>query len=343
MGSGSGALVVEICLLGPGVSRTGLGQLPPGRPLNGRIAQWPEQSFIFNRYGVWAVCRGFESRSCRRLKKCYCTMYMKFIHSLLIAGAALASAAALSSCSVKEDRVPCPCYLNVSFTDREAIGQTPVGLTGWRDAELFRTSIDITEYDPYWVKAVEKGFVDFSAWRGSDKMSLNGHAFTITEGNQCDSLYAFYDHVDCTGEMAYSEVTFHKQFCTVFLDIRKSASALANYYFLVEGNSRGFDLFGYDAVEGAFSYLALPVAGENVVSFRIPRQIDNSLMVTIYLDGAKIGKFPLGEFIARLGYNWNAEDLQDVYVAIDLVAGLITINVEGWEQGMDFDIREIVY
>lgn len=270
-------------------------------------------------------------------------MYMKFIHSLILAGAALASVAAASSCSVKEDRVPCPCYLNVSFAEREKLVGDDVSLAGWNGAEIFRGLIDVADYDPYWVKAVEKGMIDFASWKGIDKVTRNDKSLIIAEGQQCDSLYAYFDHVDATGEMAYTEVSFHKQFCTVILDIRKSAAELSRYSFLIEGNTCGFDLMGYGAVEGAFRYEARAVSGENVTMFRVPRQNDNSLKVTVYLDGTRVTSFPLGEFIARLGYDWTAIDLQDVYVAVDLVAGLVTIKVEGWEQGMDFDIREIVY
>ena len=254
----------------------------------------------------------------------------------------LSGALLLAGCTVKEDRVPCPCYLNVSFADRDQVPQgAEVDLLGWHDAELFRAGIDIAEYDPYWVRGVHKGFLTLSAYRGVEKVRDDGHYVLITPGNQADSLYAFHDEVDCTGDMAYSEVTFRKQFCTVHLDILRSASQMKDFRFLVEGNTCGFDLLSFEAVGGAFRCEPVPAAGARVVDFRIPRQVDDSMTVTLWMRMPEgnyddLGTFPLGQYIVRMGYNWTAEELQDIYVVIDLVLGLVTINVEGWEHGQTF-------
>ena len=57
--------------------------------------------------------------------------------------------------------------------------------------------------------------------------------------------------------------------------------------------------------------------------------------------GAYSTRFPLGEYIRQLGYNWNTEELQDIYVSIDLVRGLVNVSVEDWEEGMQFPLVEI--
>ena len=44
--------------------------------------------------------------------------------------------------------------------------------------------------------------------------------------------------------------------------------------------------------------------------------------------------------MAKMHYDWNTEDLQDIYVKIDLVSGFITIMVEGWEEGYTFSFIE---
>ena len=161
----------------------------------------------------------------------------------LLIPACLALLAAGTACSIKEDRGPCPCYLQVSFTD-------PV------------------------------------------------------------------------------------------LDIRKSADIVRNCQFLVEGNSCGFDLLDFSPVEGKFRCTPFPREGESIVTFRVPRQGDNSLAVTIRPEGSPAHRFPLGEYIDRLGYNWKTEELQDIYVAIDLVRGLIDVRVADWEEGTTFPLVE---
>ena len=262
--------------------------------------------------------------------------------SFCITLAALTAGSLLAGCTVKEDREPCPCYLNVSFADREKVPEgAEVDLLGWREAELFRAGIEIAEYDPYWVRGVHKGFLTLSAYRGVDKVRDDGHLVLIAPGNQADSLYAFHEEVDCTGDMAYSEVVFRKQFCTVHMDILRSAAQLRDFRFLVEGNTCGFDLLDFQPVGGAFRCEPAPESGARVVDFRIPRQADDSMTVTLWYrqeDGGyqDLGTFPLGKYIVRTGYDWKAEELQDVYVVIDLVLGMVTIGVDGWEHGQTF-------
>ena len=254
----------------------------------------------------------------------------------------LAVAGVFASCTVKEARVPCPSYLNVSFADRDQVPEgAEVNLLGWNDAELFRACIDIADYDPYWVRGVHKQILLLSAYRGVEKVKDDGHYVLITPGNQADSLYAFHDEVDCTGDMGYSEVTFRKQFCTVHLDILRSASQMKDFRFMVEGNTCGFDLLSFEAVSGSFRCEPVAAGGARVVDFRIPRQVDDSMTVTLWMrtesgNYENLGTFPLGEYIVRTGYNWSAEELQDIYIVIDLVLGQITIQVEGWEHGKTF-------
>lgn len=264
--------------------------------------------------------------------------FARKINAGRIACLALGLLAAIS-CSVKEDRIPCPCYLNVSFTDREHIDK-PVGLVGWNETELFRETIDVAEHDPYWVKSVRKCHLWLAACMGIDKAHSDGRYVTIPVGEQADSLYAYHTEVDATGELAYAEVTLRKQFATVHVDILKRASEMADYSFRVKGGTSGFDLFSFEPVPGEFRFDPVVAQGARVVDFRIPRQSDNSMTIQIWYRGTDVGEFPLGQYIARTGYNWKAEDLQDIYIAIDLVLGQIIISVEGWEDGVTYRLIE---
>ncbi len=281
------------------------------------------------------------------------TKRMSIVRILLLGAAAALLGGSLGACSVKEDRELCPCYLNVSFTegDRETV-LDEVGLIGWREAGLFRDSILIRDYDPYWVKAVRKGMVRLGAWRGVDLASARDHFVTISTGRQCDSLYAYHEEVDCTGEEAYAEVEFQKQFCTVYVSIRKSEAEMRDFSFLVEGNTCGFDLLDFQPVPGTFRYEPSGEDVSDVVTFRIPRQSDDSMAFPVWHRNAgeegslaggawqRLGVFPLGKYIVRTGYDWKADVLQDVYVVIDLVLGHVVISVDGWEDGVVFHYVE---
>ena len=242
------------------------------------------------------------------------------------------------SCSVKEDRVPCPCYLDVVLPQDSTTRE--VGISLWRDVEICRVAVDPADFPQAWTKPVKKGMVTLASWRGVRLATAAGHWLTIPFGEQCDSLYAFHDEVDATGERARSEVVFRKQFATVHLDIRKDADVMRRFAFLVEGNSCGFDLHTFAPVPGAFRWESAAKEGERIVRFRIPRQDDDSLSLSLRYDGTPAGSYPLGEYIARLGYDWGAEELQDIYVTVDLVLGLVTVSVAGWEDGAVFQLIE---
>lgn len=244
------------------------------------------------------------------------------------------------NCSVKEDREPCPSYLMVSFMDKGHI-DSEVSLLGWYEEELFRDRIDVTDYDPYWVKAVRKGTVYFSAYRckGSDAR-VSAHYVQSPAGSQADSLYAYHTEVVAEGETEYVDVSFKKQFCTVYLDIRRSAQEMRSFSFGVSGNTSGFDVLTFEPVPGVFDFRTAAASGERIVPFRIYRQMDDSMTVTVFRDGEVVGVFPLGMYIAKTGYSWESEDLQDIYIIIDLVMGQVTIAVEGWRDGAVFSFIE---
>ena len=107
----------------------------------------------------------------------------------LLIPACLALLAAGSACSVKEDRGPCPCYLQVSFTDPDAAGEAE--LLGWRDDRLFRDRVRIEEARPFWTKPVSKGMLSLSACTGYREAFAEGRHMRIPPGSESDSLYAW--------------------------------------------------------------------------------------------------------------------------------------------------------
>jgi len=243
------------------------------------------------------------------------------------------------ACSVKEDRNPCPCSLTVSFSDPDITG--PVEIMGWDSGTIFRNRVRIEDCRPEWSKSVRKGVFILSACKGiAESVILTGHEIRIPTNCQADSLYAYFEKVDATGDRAHADVSLRKQFATVFLDIRKSEETVHACRFQVEGNTCGFDVLDFSPIAGPFFFEPVPAMGETVVTFRIPRQADDSLTVNIQPEDAPSACFPLGEYIRQLGYNWKAEELQDIFLSIDLVRGLVDLRVADWEEETVFPLVE---
>lgn len=260
----------------------------------------------------------------------------------------------LSGCSVKEAREECPKFINMNFQEgEEALMNGRVSVLGWNGGVLFRDEIDASEIGSYWVRAVQEGVFDISLCAGVSRSLSSGRYIEVPSGFQSDSLYAFYTHVDTRQTDDIQDVVFHKQFCTVHLDISRSAEEMEDFKFLVRGNTCGFDLFSFAPVEGEYVYSPVVVPGEEKVDFRILRQVDDSMSLEIWRmmeisEGTKaggreyvgVGAFPLGRLISRTGYRWDGQDLEDVYVKFGFALEYVQISVEGWEEGTVFSFIE---
>ena len=293
----------------------------------------------------------------------------------------------LSSCSIKEDRDGCPCWMTVEMPgqaghDGEKVGQDgrfPVGagddggvvlrLRGNSDEDAINYEYQVTEA----VRA-DAGALEYEVPRGSVGVSAvafgneipgragydgksagyDGDEIRIPVGEQMDSLYGFFKMYHTRCESVLCDVELHKEFCTVSFTLGEDGYS-SPYRIEVWGNVAGVSAWDLMPVLGEFRYA--PMQKNGVYQVRVPRQEDNSLeLVMVEMpdqvghdgrspvgagdDGERtvVDRLPLGEYIARSGYDWNAEDLADVSVALDLEMQQVMITVSGWDGVVVMDI-----
>ena len=290
----------------------------------------------------------------------------------------------LSSCSIKEDRDGCPCWMTVEMPgqaghDGEKVGQdgrSPVGagddgcvvlrLRGNSDEDAVDYEYQVTEAVRVDVGALEyevpRGSIGVSAVAfgneipgraGYDglKAGYDGDEIRIPVGEQMDSLYGFFKMYHTRCESVLCDVELHKEFCTVSFTLGEDGYT-SPYDIEVWGNVAGVSAWDLMPVQGEFRYA--PILKNGVYQVRVPRQVDNSLELMMLeipdlvgYDGERAGddgervvvdRLPLGEYIARSGYDWTAEDLADVNVALDLEMQQVMITVSGWDGVVVMDI-----
>ena len=297
----------------------------------------------------------------------------------------------LSSCSIKEDRDGCPCWMMVEMPgqaghDGEKVGQDgrfPVGagddgtvvlrLRGNSDEDAVDYEYQVTEAVRVDVGALEyevpRGSVGVSAVAlGRDfstplrsarndklKSGYEGDQIRIPVGEQMDSLYGFFKMYHTRCESVLCDVELHKEFCTVSFTLGEEGYS-SPYDIEVWGNVAGVSAWNLMPVLGDFRYA--PVQKNGVYQVRVPRQEDNSLELVMLeipdqvgydceeipgqagYDGERgvVDRLPLGEYIARSGYDWAAENLADVSVALDLEMQQVMITVSGWDGVVVMDI-----
>ena len=301
----------------------------------------------------------------------------------------------LSSCSIKENRNECPCWMMVNLSDvvesrwkspevqsgidyhsvtkslksRQYVAESVVlRLRGNSDEDAINNKYQVTEA----VRA-DAGALEYEVPRGAVGVSAvalgneipgqagydgivgyDGDEIRIPVGEQMDSLYGFFKMYHTRCESVLCDVDLHKEFCTVSFTLGDKGYS-SPYDIEVWGNVAGVSAWDLMPVKGDFRYA--PVQKNGVYQVRVPRQEDNSLeLVMVEMpdqvghdgrspvragdDGERtvVDRLPLGEYIARSGYDWTAEDLADVNVALDLDMQQVMITVSGWDGVVVMDI-----
>ena len=278
----------------------------------------------------------------------------------------------LSSCSVKEDRSGCPCWMTVdlskvaesrwksperqssteyqmvtkSLESRQHIAESVVlRLRGNSDEDEVDYAFKMTETVNTEVGALEyevpRGSVGVSVIGMPDRVGHDGIAgydgdeIRIPVGEQMDSLYGFFRMFYTRCESVLCDVELHKEFCTVSFTLGDDGY-ISPYDLEVWGNVAGVSPWDLMPLEGDFRFA--PSQEDGVYRVRVPRQVDNSLELVMLEDSEIVDRLPLGEYITRSGYDWTAEDLADVSVVLDLEKQQVMITVSGWDGVVVMDI-----
>ena len=241
-------------------------------------------------------------------------------------------AAALSSCTVKEDRGPCPCVLDI-FLEDSGDHADRLGISAWDgNGRIFLDRIDTDQYPEAYQKKVPKGFLSVNAYGGVKSMALKGDRLLVPEGQQCDPVWAYRgSELDATGESAEDHVVLHKQYAVIHVRLDSLTQMAGETVLRAVGTASGLDIATLEPVHGDFRcFTVLDADMHHTVS--VPRQHDDSLELEVYLDGVLTRTVRIGELIANAGYSWTKEDLDDIYISLGLFTSRsAAVRVNGWD------------
>ena len=256
--------------------------------------------------------------------------------TLIIMAAALILAA---SCSIKEDRSPCPCWLSIDFS---RCTQNSVTVAAWGEEEIFSERVAVQDYQEseIYEKTVPKGYVNTSVITGEREMKRSGARLIIPQGHDADSIYAHAGTIECFGEFAKDTAELHKQFARVFMSVEIPQGHEYPYTFRACSDVCGMDMRDLSPVEGEFK-IDLKLDEDNICMFCLPRQRENGgdLKLLIYEDEEVIETIPLADWINKMGYNWLKKDLEDIYIGVDYAKAEVSISIRGWDDGYSFKVE----
>lgn len=266
----------------------------------------------------------------------------------LCAAAALAVLAV--SCSIKEDREPCPCYLDVDYTEvltTKPLDRTPgnVDVAVFVPEETCQTTFRLSECPDLNENVVDRcmarviGVVHNQLLRD---FLQDGPLVTYKAGNQIDSVFVHTSVVDCMGEDAYCLLQPHKQFHTLFFTDEFGGSALREYNMVIRGSTCGFNAENFEAIEGEYLYTVQEYDRDGGISVRVPRQINDDLRLEFWTkdDYRRVFVAPIGQYMKATGYDKEAIDLVDFDIRINFRAAQVYVRVADWEDELIFALYQ---
>ena len=236
----------------------------------------------------------------------------------------------ICACSIKEDRGSCPCYLTLALESGAVISEE---VSWFLEADAFSERGEIVDIGvcPGSVVAVPRTEVNLSAVYGAGDCLSDDGAVNIGQGAQCPPVYLYHSVLDTRSDSLTDTIRLHKNYAVVKL----SSGGSDNLSYCISGDISGYDRTG-KPLDGHFD--ACCQGTDGIYTCRVPRQVDRTLRLNLYKDEIIVRSFPLGEYIHQSGYDWLAEDLDDIDVSLDLSASEASVEVNGWRHRLTFYI-----
>jgi len=248
--------------------------------------------------------------------------------------AAICLLLSFTSCSLKENRCNCPCYMIINFdkVDTTAILSAKLSLfsdyNAAADSFEFSKELGLEDFRKPLVVEVPRTNIHVCVLSGVDGAFSPKEGLKIPLGQECPPVYMHNIFVNTEYDTITDSVKLAKSFCVLTVGMIADGKSKA-FDVGVKGNVCGYSDTGAP-VEGDFLVVSdMPSGGHATV--RLPRQIDASLALQIYDEGKVIREFALGEYIAKSGYDWGAENLGDVDVTVDFALAEVTVKIDEWE------------
>lgn len=227
------------------------------------------------------------------------------------------------SCTVKEDRIDCPSYLVLDFSELKHEPEIEV--------YIYNESDSLTT-----VRRAGEDRIIVPVRKGTNRIfyASGRHNDYVLDAREHKNIFAGYDIVDCLGEYSYDTLRLHKQFCKLTIETISPPEEKYPFTLSIKGNVVGYDIRKAAPVAGFHFPEGLENKG-NLFTYDIPRQ-DGYDMLTLYIidGGQTIKEFDLATLLREKGYDWKKKDLDDIKVTIDYSRIGTAIEIGKWTGGI---------
>lgn len=238
------------------------------------------------------------------------------------------------ACSVKEDRIPCPCLLSLDFLCPEEEELVDLMVTSAKGF-VWKDTVDVARRRNGYSVPVPQTSLHIRAWAGDDGLASE-LGLEIPYGSDCPKVYMHDSDVRIEGEYFHETALLRKNHCVLTLTTEgeeKLSSALT-----LKGNVSGYDAWGLP-LNGDFSFVLADGGLEEGYKAVLPRQTDASLMLEIDDGNGHNLVFAIGQYIVSSGYDWTSPDLEDVSVTLDYALTEVRVVIGEWESVFRYDVE----
>lgn len=258
----------------------------------------------------------------------------------------------LAGCTVLEDRDPCPCYLEVDFSQVDnGIREWQMWLFSSSGELMFKDTVYRRSYSlPYIVQVPRNTKVQCLLWGNARSGTNLTEHYSLNTSLQkksdvlSDSLYFSTDTISTMGEDSFLRVVPCKEFATVDIFLQGWIGVDFDVEMELLCGSQGFYVNRNFLPGQTGCSMKLFDMGDYFTQFRgrILRQPDTenivlSLMIRKKeIDGSPgpilVNRdIPLGKFLEENGYDIQSPQMADIIMDIDYSYTSLTVKVDDWE------------
>ena len=271
---------------------------------------------------------------------------------IMLAGSLLAGIISLPGCTVLEDRDPCPCYLEVDFSQVDkSIREWQMWLFSPSGELLFKDTVYRRSYSsPYVVEVPRNTGVQCLLWGNARSGTSLNESFSLytslqhLPGLPADSLFFSTDTISTMGEESSLKVVPHKEFATVDICLQGWIGVDFDASMELVCGTQGFYVDRRFLAGNVSSNMKLFDMGDYYTQFRgrILRQPDTENIILSLLikkreiDGS-IGEtlidkdIPIGKYLEENGYDMHTPQMSDIVMDVDYSYTSLVIKAEDWE------------
>lgn len=246
------------------------------------------------------------------------------LHRITILAAVLLTAC----CSVKEDRSNCPCIVSVKTQSSDCSGIFFYDGDVLLESKMMEAYVLCTGENS---TAIRRCHLTTAVVTGCDSLELTDSTVISACGQQFPKVNGLVSVDDAHREFLTVEGILHKQHCVISVMVRSSNSIICPYRARFLASCNGLVLRSMEGACGKFCY-ETSFDTDYRCQVILPRQKDNDglYMELLSIEGENLGKINLGRYFLEAGYDWNADDLDDIDIIIDYSLCTITININEW-------------